>query len=249
MKRTSWVTVLSLVAVLGLSLSASATTLIKFTTIDSHDSTYDSFYAGVYKGTINGKPADFICDDFLTEINYGQSWYAHDNTNKPVSVGPDGVRYAPSGNGIYHITNPFLLSGGNPIVTQQEEYNMIAWLVGQIFSDTNNADHNWASLAGAIWSTADGAWNNSSYTSNNGGSHSAAYYVGLAFSHKDDSNLPQYAVYTPFAATGCGQSGHPSCNGQEFWAPAQEPTVALLLGATFLGVGLMGKRVFGKSRV
>jgi hypothetical protein len=222
MKRTSWVTVLSLVAVLGLSLSASATTLIKFTTIDSHDSTYDSFYAGVYKGTINGKPADFICDDFLTEINYGQSWYAHDNTNKPVSVGPDGVRYAPSGNGIYHITNPFLLSGGNPIVTQQEEYNMIAWLVGQIFSDTNNADHNWASLAGAIWSTADGAWN---------------------------SNLPQYAVYTPFAATGCGQSGHPSCNGQEFWAPAQEPTVALLLGATFLGVGLMGKRVFGKSRV
>jgi len=241
---------------------ATSTSLIQFNTVSQYDGVYDGDYAGIYLGTVtqNGQTtqAQFICDDFISEITYGQSWNAYNNTNNPLSQGSQGVRYAPSGQSQYDMSNPNLIQGSGMTLagvpssglSQQQEYNMIAWLVGQLFSDTNNHDGNWASLAGAIWSTADGGWNdghggfNSSYLGTNGGTETAQWYLEQALTHQND-NLPNYNVYTPFAAPNCGQPNQPSCNGQEFFSPAPEAATTMLLSLSLLSAGLFRKKLLG----
>lgn len=286
MRRASWVAALSLVGVLGWSVSASATTIVTFTGVNGNDGTYYDqnlgayVYAGIYTGTINGGPTvSFICDDFLSEIWGGDSWNANvSNVGSSLSavkfLGGTGGVGGTWGTGGYHISNTDLKPGGAACpsgagsgwpgcvsaagLTQQDEYEMIDYLVNLMFIDGSNGHYaNWASEAGAIWSIADGGWNSSSYTINNGGSHTAQYFVGqaLAYEETNPTSFPKYSIYTPTAAdqlvpcTGPNQSG---CDGQEFWGPYQptpEPTLAALLSVTFLGVGLLGKRVFGESRV
>lgn len=253
MKRLFLTLVVSLVAALALATPALAATIIKFNSSSSYDKGYDGSNAGVYLGTVNGQNTQFICDDFINEIQAGQSWYAYNNTNSPnVSTGPTGVRYAPTGYGQYNISNPDLAPAVNAGLTQQQEYNMIAWLVGKIFSDPTNQNLNWASEAGAIWSIADGGWSgtcsgvgpyNCSYLSTNNDTSglTTKTYVQDALAYKDTS-FPKYNVYTPYAGPNCGQGNNPSCNGQEFWAETPEAATPLLLGLATIFGGLVRKK-------
>jgi len=214
------------------SRAFAGTAVIQFNNVSSYDGVYDGAYSGVYYGTVNGQSATFICDDFVNDITYGQSWDANVNSNQNVG-GANNVRYLGSGGtGTYYINNPNLTPGstyafqGLPSggLSQQQEYNMISWLVEQMLNDTNNHDGNWASYAGAIWSTADDGWNNGSggfnafYLNQNGGTETAQYFVQEALGHDNDTNLPTYAVYTPngLSCSGC------SNNGQEFFSPVPE---------------------------
>ena len=221
------------------AFAGSQTVIIQFNNVSPYDGVYGGGYAGIYTGTVNGQAATFICDDFINEITYGQSWDANVNSSQGVTQnGNDNVRYAPSNQGQYDISNPYLLGLG---LTQQQEYNMISWLVEQILNDPNNADGNWASYAGAIWSTADGGWKVSSYTQLNGGTETAQYFVQQAYENAvvNAVPVPTYTVYTPngHSCTGCN-----SLNGQEFFSPnviaTPEPPLAVILGADLLLLGM-----------
>jgi hypothetical protein len=85
-----------------------------------------------------------------------QTWAAYINTNNPLSTGPTGVRYGvDSLYGQYVMTNPDLAGSDGDgdflgTVTQKEEYNMISWLVEQIFNDQTNSAGDWGAYGGAI---------------------------------------------------------------------------------------------------
>ncbi len=219
----------TLLLALGLAATAFAGTVtITFTSASSYDNTYDGFYAGIYNGYVNNTPAQFVCDDFLTEIGDGQMWSAYSNINNPVSSGPTGVKYTGSTGG-FPISNPQLVGLG---LTQQQEYNMVTWLVQQIFNDPTNSKGDWGALGGAIWAITDGGWNNSDYTGTvyGSGAYSMTAYdaVQNSLAYMNASSA-LYHVYTPTVYA----------DGQEFFSPtsAAEPSVALLL---ILSVALVG---------
>lgn len=90
-RLAAWV--VGFLVILGLALPAFAGTVtIEFTQVNPHDGVYGGFYAGIYEGTVNGKSAQFICDDFLTDINNKQTWSAYANTNSPLTTGSTGVK-------------------------------------------------------------------------------------------------------------------------------------------------------------
>jgi len=230
----------SLVTALALATPVFATTAtIQYKSPVDPSAIYNGFYAGIYNGLLNGKPATFICDDYLHEIGSGTSWQASVNSNNP----PTGDRFNPSTN-----TNPLLLKdsnneySGSSLTSQQEEYNMITWLVVQIISDPTDKNHEWAALSGAIWSITDTAWGqwdsdgdsytyNSNYTKKGGKGYSAYDYVGMALSNKDDTNLPKFTVYTPTGTY-----------GQEFYGTPEAATT-LLLGLAMLSGSLLRKKL------
>ena len=105
MTRRFSILLLSLVAVLALAMPSFAqttTSLVIFNSVPSYEGVYDGYYAGVYQASVNGVATNVICDDFLTDINYGQQWNAWNNNSSAVSYngngsGPGtGVRYAPT---------------------------------------------------------------------------------------------------------------------------------------------------------
>jgi len=264
MTRRFSILLLGMVAALVLARPtfAQSTSLVIFNTVPSYEGVYDGYYGGLYQGTVNGVATNFVCDDFLTDINYGQSWNAYNNNSSSVGPGTGGtqgggntagspgtgVRYAPTAlynDDIYVISNPQLKGLG---LTQQQEYNMIGWLVGQIFSDPTNQQGHWGSLAGAIWSIADDGWNNgsgqfnSSYLSANCPSWApncgttAQEYVQEALAH--DNSASNFAIYTPegyCTSLGCINSAN---NGQEFWAQTPEPAAITLLAWGTLALAL-----------
>jgi len=269
MTRRFSVLLLSLLAVVALAIPALGQQVqvqISLTGV-AYDGTYgpagnpaETGYAGVYQGTLNGVtvPTGFVCDDFLSNISIGDYWEAYTNSNKGSL---SGVRFAPGGSAYDSagITNPDI--GGtetqgakpynnNPAITQQEEYNMLSYLVQQIFNEPQNNNNEWGALGGAIWSITDGAWGSwnsaSSYSYNkayqtaygqgcgNGAltaqcADTAQEWVQLAYQNRDDTNLPTYAVYTPFPGGGCGQSTNYVCQAQEFFAQTPEPSALVLL--------------------
>jgi len=235
MYRRIAVLMASAVIVLGLSTRVFASTVtIQFTSASSYDTTYANAYAGIYNGTVNGRSTEFVCDDFLTEISNGQSWSAYANTNRLAS-NTEPVKFAPS-----TISNP-LFTFGNPsyigtVSSQQQEYNMVSWLVEQIFGNPTDSGGQWGAYAGAIWSLTDGAWNSPSYTASYGGLTAEGELVA-AYSHRNDTNLPLYYVYTP----------NPLDAGQEFFSPVPEPATSLLLSIVLL-VGLFSAPLLGARR-
>ena len=222
----------SIVLMFGLATAAFANTVtITFQNINSHDDVYANAYAGIYEGKVNGTSAQFVCDDFLREIHNGDSWSAYVNSNNPVTTGPTGVKFD-----LTNISNPDLTNSVDPdfigtVASQQEEYNMVAWLVDQIFDDPSNSSKDWGAYAGAIWSLTDGAWNNASYTQAYGGGLTAYEALSEAYSHRDDTDLEAFNVYTP----------DPLNAGQEFFSPAAEPATFVLLGLTVLAACLLGR--------
>jgi hypothetical protein len=230
----------SLLTALALATPVFATTAtIQYVSPVDSGAVYNGFYAGVYNGLLNGSAAKFICDDYLHDIGPNHPWTANVNSNNPAT----GDRFDPS-----TVTNPLLLKNpnneysGSSLTSQLEEYNMITWLVEQMLGDPSDSHKEWAALSGAIWSTTDTAWGtwnsstkytyNAAYTTKGGLGLSAQQYVQSALSHKDDTNLPKYTVYTP---TG----GY----GQEFFG-APEASTTLFLGLSVLSSGLLRKRLF-----
>lgn len=240
MKRGFLALFVSLVTALALATPVFGTTAtIQYKSPVDSSATYNGFYAGIYNGLLNGKAARFICDDYLHEIGSGTPWQASVNGNNP----PTGDRFDPS-----TVTNPLLLKdpnneySGSSLTSQLEEYNMITWLVEQMLSDPTDSHKEWAALSGAIWSTTDTAWGfwndqhhftySTAYTKDGGLGKSAEDYVRAALSHKDDTNLPHYVVYTPTGSY-----------GQEFFG-APEASTTLLLSLSVFSVGLLRKRLF-----
>jgi len=242
MKNKLFVLLASLAIVLGWAMSASAGTVtIKFSNASPHDGTYSGWdsltgqsenaYAGVYEGYVGSTATDFVCDDFLRNISNGNSWSANEYGSNPVSA---GVKFSPS-----QITNPDLTGLG---LSQQAEYAMIGWLVGQILADPTNSLNDWSSLNGAIWSITDGAWANNGFDYAHGiedsnyttavGTYSAKQDVTRALAHKNDTS-PDYPVYTP----------DPTNAGQEFFGPVPEAGTPLLLGFAFLGGSFLRRKL------
>lgn len=255
--------VASSVVLMGFTLPAFANAVIEFTGV-ANDGVYDGFYAGVYQGTVNGNSATFVCDDFLSEIYKNDQWTANVSSNNPVTTGSNGVRYLGTGSTKYYISNPNLSVGVlGYSLSQQQEYNMISWLVEQIFSDPTNHYRNWGSEAGAIWSIADGGWGtmygnscgtfNCSYLGTNGDTSgiTAQGYVTLALGHRNDTNLPGYNIYTPTPGLSpCTEQNQPGyCNGQEFFGPkAAEPSTVVLLTMVLLAGVALSSSTSGRWR-
>lgn len=87
-------------------------------------------------------------------------------------------------------------------LTQQQEYDMISWLVTQIFTNANSKTPStamMAALGGAIWSIADGAGVPPDYVSSGAEAdvEDALVYV---LGHPDASFYSDYTVYTPNGA-------------------------------------------------
>ena len=269
MTRRFSVLLLSLAVALAVALPAFAqqTVVITFQSVVDTSAQYDGYYAGEYQGTINGSSTktNFICDDFLTDIVQPQSWQANVNSNQGLSNDPAGtpstsdpVRYAPQKSlafgtfpvGYYNIENPYLVPGTDKTLpgvgtglTQQEEYNMIAYLVNLIFTGPQS---NWGHLSGAIWSIADCGWSAAGQSCNPSSAVSTAYdaatqaYVTQAFGERDTTQ-PTFTVYTP---NGGSCTGYANCegNGQEFWAQnpvaTPEPAAIVLLAWGTLALAL-----------
>jgi hypothetical protein len=254
MKNRIAVLLASLVIVLGWAMPASADTLIKFSGANGNDGTYNGWnstlgkaenaYAGIYDGTAGGAKTKFICDDFLSNIIGGQTWEATVNKSNPAS---SGVKFSPA-----TITNPDLKMDETMFgaLTQIQEYNMIGYLVEEIYADPINSSHNWADLNGAIWSITDGAWadsaaqyacgtqscESSQYTGiNGGGTLSAKNAVADAYTYvvTDKHSVPDYTVYTP----------DPPAAAQEFFAPTPEAGTPLLLGLAFFGGSFLRRKL------
>jgi len=222
MTRRFTLLLLSLFVVFVVAVPAfPSTVLITFVQANANDQTFNGDYAGLYDGKVNGVKTEFVCDDFLHNISGGESWTANVNSSAPVNPDPTtGNRFGPG-----TINNP-LLTVLN--LTQQEEYNMITWLVEQIFADPSNSNHQWGAYQGAIWAITDSAWQDGDYTASYGGL-TAKGEVIAAEAYKD---VPAARiVYTP-------AEGQP---GQEFYGT--EPAIPVLLGFTFVGVGMLRKRL------
>lgn len=213
--------------VLAMPALASTIATIIFESHPSND-TYDGAYVGIYRGLVGNSKTltNFVCDDYLHTIHGGMSWSAYVNSSNP----PTGDEFSPGS-----ITDPDVTG----ITQQLQEYNMITWLVEQIFLDPSNSKGQWGAFSGAIWSITDDAWANGNdptkgesdlYTKTTYGGLTAQEEVLAALGHANDTTLPVFTVFTPTGST-----------GQEFYGT--EPAIPVLLGCTFLGVGMLRKRL------
>jgi hypothetical protein len=219
MKTSSILLVLGLAVLLCFSAGAVAQSTIVFSNapVFGGDPAYGSFGVGIYNGSVNGVGAQFVCDDFLHDITGGDFWSAWQNSTNPVNGGLNDNRFGPA-----TITNPDLTGMG---LTQQQEYNMIGYLVTQILTGPSTQ---WQYLSWAIWSITDGAWESKTVpgSEDNWYTTNVAPLVAAALLNKN--TLYNFTVWTPTANI-----------GQEFLQVAESSLTAELL--TQIGVfGLVG---------
>jgi hypothetical protein len=192
-------------------------------------------YTSTYNGTINGgSPTSIICDDFVDDTFFNESWMATHTT-----VAALGATRFDTGAGS----------------TQQQDYDAAAALAIQLLSQTDQTIMGYYSYA--IWDifsdAAVKAWLTSHGTqtmydqahtlATNAllGNYSSGQYGGVSFANVD--------IYTPIAgsATGCG-GPCPSNSPQEFLvvrAPEASSLAVLVVDLlTLLGmVGLFRRRL------
>lgn len=204
-----------------------STVTIQFT---GGTTTYGGYYVGIYNGTAAGTPTDFICDDFLTEINGGQSWSA--NVGQTNTVSP-GVLFssAPTSEPFIESSSPF---------TEQQDYNMLGYLADEIFANPTGSGV--AGYQFAIWvlndynSGAGAAWTTTTAL----GTPFEDTVVGdlqAAYNAVHDGTSVDLTVYTP----------QPTCDGQEFLTQGsvpEVPTGAMGTGIVLLmaGTGFLKRR-------
>ncbi|HME01167.1 MAG TPA: hypothetical protein VKM93_28120 [Terriglobia bacterium] len=260
MTRRLFVLLLGAVAALFLVMPAFAqgTAVILFSDANG-DGSYGGFGAGIYHGTLNNESAEFICDDFTHEIGGGYYWQA--NVNTPDS---NAVRFGSTATPSTPPSNPDLAAGktygGYTIptggITQAQEYDMIGYLVAQIFSHPSNASAN-AVLNGAIWAITDGAWDPSYNYAGSGAEADVEAAATAVLGLPSVTGHPQfdsqgYTVFTPTDnptqtfTTPTGGTHYADGSAQEFWAYTPEPAAVVLLGwgALALTLGSLVRKKF-----
>jgi len=243
MTRRFFILLVSLVTVLVLAMPGFAQQVtIEFTQpVNVTGNTDGGVYVGLYQGTLNGVTTDFVCDDFLHDITYNQSWTANAGVTNPVSstaefswsnvTNQDLIGWVTgSGTGDYGLSS----------LSKQQLYGMVTYLAEQIFADPTNLKGQWGNLSFAIWSITDSAWaacepNCSSSNKATWGQFSNAYnstvqsdiYKALQEVLSDGFN-GSLNVYTPFPDV---------ASGQEFLS-TPEPAAIVLLGWGTLALAL-----------
>ncbi|HME01164.1 MAG TPA: hypothetical protein VKM93_28105 [Terriglobia bacterium] len=251
--------------------------------------TFDGGFVGPYQAHVNGQKqiTDVVCDDFDATIANQDYWdvsvYSPAVASNTIGSATDlkfspGVPNPSTGQKpVYdpNITNPDLAPGGADGVpttgmTQAQEYDMIGWLVAQIFADPTNSKGTWGALQGAIWSITDHGYsinacgpkpgNALCYTESFGGETAQgelALAANAVFAHGFVST--GLSVYTPLNGVStsspnkCKQNGVicedldnvvPNGPAQEMWVFTPEPSAVLLLawGTLALAVGSLAKK-------
>jgi len=218
----------------GASLFAAST--LQLIGPPSNGITLDNIYISPYTALINGVSTPVICDDFVDEVQLGESWSA---TVSNVGALASNVKWA---------TDPGV-AGYN----EQASYNEAAWLATQLLSPTTTSVQA-GEISYAIWAVFDPidvkSWLSADLATTSAVFGKTGYLAqASAFSTTNFSNV---LVYTPVA-------GSQSCCGvpQEFLA-LTPPTVGTpeasgvaTLGVDFLGlmalVAVFRRRIFAAS--
>jgi hypothetical protein len=247
MKRMLCLLVLSVAVVLSLSMAASASQ-IKFTDVPGPETTIDNgIGAGIYHGTLNGVPTNFICDDATHDISKGESWYVNEYYLSGVNDVATQHHGMFAGGPSPHTT----ASGADlPNPTVQQDYNMVAYLAYEILSHTITDPHEVGAIQWAIWDImdhptshgiADPGGHNCSHDAY-ADSHSSCgdYWVDKAWATESNYTNPHIVFYTP-AGKIIGKCSYP----QELIGLTATPEpLSLILMGTFMTLagGVLGKK-------
>lgn len=179
-------------------------------------------YVGPYTATINGVSTEVICDDWKDESSIGETWTAN-------------VTSLPSAGSLGSV----VMWTGTGTVSQQVEYDEVAWLVSQMLNPSTTCKYSGADCVGdisfAIWQLTDPSANPfGNLTSGSADLENAEWWLSQAesltsFPAGDFSN---FLIYTP-------TNGGPP---QEFIADpvlASESSPGILLGADLLGLAVL----------
>jgi len=216
-------------AFLGLSMTALANT-VTLTYTGNNGTSFGGHATGLYKGTLNGTPIQFACDDVADSLQYKVPWTANVFTINNLVGTSDfaGVMFGPS-NPQTKIYEP----------TQLQTYAEAMWIADQMFTHPNynaNVD-SWA-----IWVLMAGGGKGNNLLSHGPAGTLAeiqaaeTFWAGCA-STDCVAQLAGIEILTPVG-------GYP--NGkipQEVFYGTPEPVSMLLLG-TFLtlGGGLLNRK-------
>ena len=204
--------VLALAALMPLAAFASPTVNVTFT--GAPVSAY-GYGVGLYDCTVNGVSTKCVCDDFETLIGVDQTWKAFSGTTNPIAkwVLFDGTDVAVP------------LPGE---ITQQQDYNMIGWLAGQIKADPTNSKGKWGVESWSLWALNDPtAWSDAKAL---GISGDVQTLLNTAYGYRNEGSNLIVLTPTPWNA------------GQEFLTSTPELDTWLL---AFIGVTLY----YGSSRI
>jgi len=160
---------LSLAAVLGWAMGAAAQSdpLIDLTGVESPGFNYGGYYTGIYQGTLNGVPTNFMCDDFLDEVSFGDRWNVNTWSLNQVATPVHGQFTEASFPPTYHFAT--YASGGTPPngepgqenLSLQQAYNAVAYLASLVFTNFHGTYSSYANdpyvnqISYAIWAIMD----------------------------------------------------------------------------------------------
>jgi hypothetical protein len=206
---------LGMAVMLVLSLTALGSDTLKFTGAQTSDGVYGT---GIYYGTLNGTPMDFMCDDASHTISAGQSWQVTEYTlAQMIAGGSTGPASYVGWNSTY---------GGSSDPT--EAYTMEAYLESlMIWGGGSVTDPN--GISEAAWTLLD-----SGYTAPTGSDYS--FWIGKAYAaYLGGYTGTNVTFYVPTTGS----------VGQEFSSATPEPISMALMGTflTLAGLGLGKKKL------
>ena len=256
MKKHIVVFVLSLAAVLAWSVAAVAQDpTIELTGVVSPGFNYGGVYTGIYTGTLNGVSENFMCDDYLHEINFGDEWNSNVYGLSSVAAVGHGQYTESSIGPTYHLAT---YASSPYTYTLQDAYNAVAYLASLVFTNFHGTYSSYANdpyvnqISYAIWSIMDnppaGPGNNNTSALNLTESDTA-YWINQGLLH-DGSLTPGIVFYSPdnntIFANANNNNGDLGQTAQEFMGyntPVPEPLGLALLGSflTIAGVVLRKK--------
>ncbi len=245
-------TVACVVSVLGMG-SAFADVTLELTGTELSSYPY-GVYVGPYTITVGANPSsvssgggtsyNLICDDYGTDINFGNMWQAQVNSGSDftslkfndggVTVAGDQPPYA-FGNGIGSSTNS-TTEANKVIQAYKEAFYLVEQMDQQINSlghnpsqsTINTVDTNVANIHYAIWEIMD--TNNPPTGSPD--AVGAQSWLTAAANNWQGVNASDFVVYTPMPAIQSGEI-YPS---QEFIEYVPEPSGLVFLGFSLLAV-------------
>jgi len=238
--------VLSVAVVLSLSMAAFATQIkIVFTDVPGPETSIDhGIGAGIYHGTLNGVPTNFICDDATHDISKGDAWYVNEYYLSGVSDVATQHHGMFAGGPSPHTT----ASGADlPSPTIQQDYNMVAYLADLILSGTvpKTNPSEVGAIQWAIWDimdhpTSHGIPDPGGHNCNDNSVNCGDHWVDYAWANESNYTNPRIVFYTP-AGKIIGRCSYP----QELIGLTATPEpLSLILMGTFMTLagGILGKK-------